>query len=207
MKKVVLMMVTLLLLIMVGCGIQSDLPAIEESSAIKEDTQTTDFEWPTSSYEQLESEVKRLEQLLSDHNITYWRDPHPIDLAYQEAMKEAVESSFSGYRGVISEYAAIWKEEMEKYLGLLDEVLDEEHKKMLVVSQKIWDSSIDDSFKLEYEIIGRASGFGSIMGDIARANQLNKYRDRTLFLEMLYRNAQDETYQSWPWPYLDESDY
>jgi len=88
---------------------------------------------------------------------------------------------------------------MEKYLGLLAEVLNTEDKKLLQASQKNWEFFVDVNFQLEHNVVGQASGYGTMMGDISRANYYDRHRERTLFLEMLYKNAQEESYQSWPW--------
>jgi len=202
-KNIAFLFVLVMLFAFVGCGSQS-IPPTDEDVTTQEEVQTTAYEWPTSSYAQMEEEIARLQRLLVDHNINYSREPHPIDAAFNEAMKEAVEASFTGYRHVISEYAEIWQEEMEKYLGLLDEVLGKDHKKMLDANQKKWEDYVDGKNRLDYDVLFRNSGGGTMMGDIARSNQYDKYRDRTLFLETLYHLANDEMYQGWPWPWLDE---
>jgi len=194
MKKAVSFVVILLLLLAAaaGCGSPSPPPVSEEST-------TTSFEEPTSSYAELQSEIDRLEQLLVDNHISYWREPHPIDVACNEAIQQLPDSNPLHVGLVLSEYGEIWKEEMEKYLGLLAEVMTAEHKKMLDANQKNWEAFTDGKNKLEYEVIGRASGYGTMMRDIAVGHYYDKYRDRALFLEMLYNNAQDYSYEVGPW--------
>jgi len=192
----ILLILLLLLAAVAGCGDAAMQPTVEEETT-QEEPQTTVYEWPTSSYAQLESEVERLGQFLVDHNIRYWGAPHPIDIAYQKELKE---NNYHA-RGLTSLYAEKWQEEMEKCLGLLAEVLTEEHKKMLDANQKEWEAYIVGKNNLEFSVILRASGGGTMMNDIAAGNYYDKYRDRTLFLEMLYNNAQDESYRIGPWDY------
>ena len=193
MRKNFVFLLMIVLLTAVGCaGITED----EEISKAPEETtleQSTEFQWPTSSYSQLEGEVDRLQQLLADHNISYRRDPHPIDVAFAKAIEER-ENPYQT-SGIVFEYAEIWKKEMEKYLGLLAETLHAQDKKKLDANQQKWESYIDGKNELDYEVVFRSSGGGSMMRDIAAGNYYDKYRNRTLFLEGLYRSAQNPGYQ------------
>ena len=186
MKRVTVFGFAILLLfaIVTGCGDQG-------ATSISEESTTSIYEEPTSSYAELQSEIERLVLLLGDNGIPYWKKPHPIHEAYMEAMKKPENMSPTASGAVTCEYAEIWKEEMEKYYALLLEELREDHKEMLVSSQKNWESFVDEKNGLEQQIISFASGGGSMMIQISAGNYYDKYRERALHLMYLYSQIND----------------
>jgi len=89
MKKAIscITVILFLALIAAACSNQSIPPVAEESNA-------TPLEESTSSYTELQSEIERLKW---ETQYGWCQEPHPIDIAYDKAMKEAVAFSFTGY--------------------------------------------------------------------------------------------------------------
>jgi len=177
-----------------GCGNQNAFQVSEESTkAIVEES--------TSSYAELQREIEMLEKLLSDNEIGSNEERHPIDIALREALEKPENMSPIMSSITVDTYADMWKEEMERYLGLLAETLTAEHRKMLDANQKKWEAFIDGKNELEFEIVNQIICGGTMIHQLAASNHYDKYRDRALFLERLYNQAYSEEYQM---PYISD---
>ena len=189
MKKFIAYLLPLLLLTTVGCSVAMSEIQQEE---------------PTSSHEELMAEIERLEQLISEQedevvdDFELWlqsffgdegRERHPIDIDLEKAIRELPDSNPRGLSSLLRAYGDIWKAEMENTIASLQEILSEDNKRRLNASQEHWEAYMENNNALEYWILHQATGGGTMMSHIAVSSHYNMYRERTLFLAHIYRNA------------------
>lgn len=82
---------------------------------------------------------------------------------------------------------------MEKTYDLLLPELREDHKQLLISSQKNWEEYASVNDTLEYEVVSYACGGGTMMRVVASEHYYNRYRDRALHLT--YLRSQLDDYQ------------
>jgi len=185
MRKIAIIAGALLLLAAIaGCGNASIAPADEEST-------TASLEESTSSYAELNSEIDRLEQLLAENGISSDEERYPIDISMHEELLKPENMSPVRSAVVVSEHGKLWEAEMIKYYDLLLKELREDHKELLVSSQKKWEAFVDDKNTLEYQIMGYSSGWGSMMMQMNAGIFYDQYKERALHLMLLHRNISD----------------
>jgi len=111
---------------------------------------------------------------------------HPIDIECEKAIENAEDKSRAGIGGIMWQHVDAWKNEMEKYLKLLVEDLDENSYELLISSQKKWELLIEDDEELSIRAYEQLYNGGTVMSGYSVGVKYDIYRTRALYLEFIY---------------------
>jgi len=84
-----------------------------------------------------------------------------------------------------AKYADIWKNEMEKSIQNLADVLDEEDRTRLYMLQENWRSCTEGNLTFKYSIL-TDEGLGNLLSVDQRAAYKNSYRARTFEIKYIH---------------------
>ena len=80
----------------------------------------------------------------------------------------------------------MWKDEMDKYYNLLNDVLTPDNKQCLVSSQKQWEAFTKENDELTLQTYRQIYQGGSIVHIFAADIYYDKYKTRAVQLKALY---------------------
>ena len=147
------------------------------------------------TYEQLSSENERLKKLLDDNGIYNFDtlERHPIDIELEKVLSDPVILGDTlKVRATLQTYAKKWEEEMNKYVVLLTEKLDDDKLKWLIESQTNWKESKNADDELYVQCYVQQIGEGSLIKDVMASKNYRDYRARALYLEETYNIIKTE---------------
>jgi len=139
---------------------------------------------PTHDYSELIAKNKNLRQILQDNRLDEER--HPIDIEFGKAMDEPESWTTIGMTLTISVFSDKWRAEMEKYFGLLTEILNVDGVNSLYESQMAWETFADKNNELVRQAYDQIYHGGSIIQPHVALTYYESYRTRALYLKSLY---------------------
>lgn len=130
-------------------------------------------------------ENETLKRILAD-NVISDKERHQIDIEYEKEMSNPEVWTTAEMTDTTIKCGDMWKAEMEKYLDLLMEELNDDKKKWVSQSQEKWEISTKDNEELSWQVYDQMHHGGSIMSNLAASIYYEKYRTRALYLKSLY---------------------
>ena len=184
-KLGILLLISVLLL--TSCN--STVCMLNDANIQTEEVAPSTEESPT--YEQLSSENERLKKLLKDNDI-YDKERHPLDIEFEKAFSDEVKVDTLKVRATLQTYAKKWEEEMNKYIVLLTEKLDDDKLKWLTEAQSKWKESKSADDELYVQCYVQQIGEGSLIKDVMASKNYRDYRARALYLKETYNIIKTE---------------
>jgi uncharacterized protein YecT (DUF1311 family) len=114
-------------------------------------------------------------------NTSYAQEQHPIDQFEENAI--AKDWTTAGMNNATYQAMEMWEEEMNKYYNLLMNILDDDRKELLRVSQENWTSFKDAEFDVIDTIY---PSMGTMWSNIRTSDMRGLVKERALTLKFYY---------------------
>jgi hypothetical protein len=131
------------------------------------------------------------EIIKEEHSTTDER--HLLDISFEATMSDLeVQGVANNRRDVSMLYGDKWREEMERYLELMRNKLDEDALELVATSQSNWEVFVESDMELFSRAISQAWAGGNAIGEFIAFRRYQTYRERTLHLIRMHEYLMTE---------------